>query len=345
MSTLERVRLGVIGCGDHSITSLQPCIPLIPAFDYIASCDLNPDRAALGSRFGAKRHYSDFSRMPAAEELDAVIVVGPAPMHFEAGLACAAAGVHLFVEKPVAPTVAQARQVADVIRAKGTIGMTGTMWRHAPAIRTQKRVIEAPEFGHAVLFQGAHIAPGTHASGPGGAGGGSALWRFMLDQGSHVADCLRFLMGRVQSVASAVSSSAQREHGVFLSALLTFTGGATGTLLLASHATVMSPILTIFGDAGTAVTVRNLTSLRIFPLTDDLSGGYPRVQTSRIWEHGANYRGISRPGYLEELEAFAKALTGEEPPSPSLDDGWRALELCQAIIDAADGPIHLNQAP
>ncbi len=345
MGNLSALRLAVIGCGEHSVTSLQPCIPLIPALDYVASCDLDPARAALGLRFGARNSYTDYRRMLAEEELDAAIVVGPATMHYEVGLACLEAGLHLFLEKPSAPTIQQARQLAEAARARGKFGMVGTMWRHAPAVRTQKRLSEESWFGRSVLFQGAHIAPGYHVAGPGGERAESIPWRFMLDQGSHMADCLRYLMGPVRTVAAVAPTGGYRENGVYLSALLGFASGATGTLTFASHAAVMSPSLTVLGDGGCAVTVSNLSALRVYPLPDDLSGGQHRAQTARSWEHGANYRGISRPGYLEELEQFASSILAGEQPAATLEDGWRALELCRALLESAgEGcTIELNQ--
>ncbi len=345
MGNSSTLRLAVIGSGEHSVTSLQPCIPLIPAFDYVACCDLDPARAALGLRFGAQRSYTDFRRMLAEEKLDAAIVVGPATMHYEVGVACLEAGLHLFMEKPSAPSVQQARQVAEVARDRGKFGMVGTMWRHAPAVRTQKRLSEGSQFGRAVLFAGVHIAPGYHVTGPGGKGAESIPWRFMLDQGSHMADCLRYLMGPVRTVIAIAPTGEYRENGIYLSALLSFANGTTGTLTFASHAAVMSPNLTVLGDGGCAVTVSTLSSLRVYPLPDDLSGGGHRAQTARSWEHGANYRGISRPGYLEELEHFAASLLSGEQPTPTLEDGWRALELCQALLDSAEKgrTIELNQ--
>ncbi|HYM69741.1 MAG TPA: Gfo/Idh/MocA family oxidoreductase [bacterium] len=336
-SVQQPVRLAVIGCGVHSVTSLQPCIPLIPAFEYVAACDRHPERAALGLRFGARRWYQDVARMFADEAIDAAIVAGPAAMNYEMGLACAEAGVHLFVEKPMAPTVNAARQLADAVRARGRVGMVGTMWRHAPAIGVQKKLVESPAFGRAVAFHGTHLAPGEFATGPGGRGGGSLGWRFMLDQGCHMADCTRFLMGPVRCVTAATSTTSTRRDQFGLSALLVFAGGATGTLLFASHASVMSPSVTVVGEAGQAVTVRHLVSLERHPLPDDLGDPALRARVTQTWAHGANYRGVSRPGHLEALEHFARAINTGAAPAPSLDDGWRALRLCQAMLESAEG--------
>jgi predicted dehydrogenase len=167
----------------------------------------------------------------------------------------------------------------------------------------------------------------------------------MLDQGCHLCDCTRFLMGPVRTVTAAASVNSAHQDHVHLSALLTFATGATGTLIFASHAVVMSPTLTVIGAAGKAVIVRNLTSLRIYPVQDDLGEANARAQVGRTWEHGANYRGISRPGYLEELESFALAISTGVPADPSLDDGWRALEVCRAILESAEHrrPVDLDQ--
>jgi predicted dehydrogenase len=327
------------------VTSLQPCIPLIPAFEYVAACDLDAGRAARALRFGARRWYQDVRKMLREEALDAVIVVGPGPMNHDVGLACAEAGLHVFVEKPPAPTVEGARELAEAVRVRGTVGMTGTMWRHAPAVRMQRRVMEGSAFGAAVALQGLHIAPGYHVGGPGGAGATSVAWRFMLDQGCHMADCVQYLMGPARSVAAARSAATGCEDRVAIAALVTFETGTVGTIVFASHAQVMSPTVTVIGAAGLAATVRNLTALQVYPLPDEPGTAPLRAQVGRTWEHGANYRGISRPGYLEELEHFACAITAGVPAEPSLDDGWRALALCDAILASADGgaPVALGE--
>ncbi len=333
----RRVRLAVIGCGPHSLTCLQPCIALIPTFDYVAVYDRHAERAALGLRFGAKRCYQNVAELFAGEEIDAAVVAGPPAMNYEMGLACAEAGVHVFVEKPPAATVAAARALADAVRVRGLVGMVGTMWRHAPAIGVQKRLIGDDTFGRAVAFHGTHLTHGDFVTGPGGRGGGSLAWRFMLDQGCHMADCTRFLMGPVRSVTAGASTASTRRDQFSLSALLAFVGGATGTLLLASHAAVMSPSVTVVGEMGEAVTVRQLTALERYPLTDDLADPALRARVTQTWAHGTTYRGVGRPGHLEALEHFARAIVTGTPAAPSLDDGWRALRLCEAMLESAEG--------
>jgi predicted dehydrogenase len=198
-------------------------------------------------------------------------------------------------------------------------------------------IAESPAFGRAVAFHGTHLAPGEFVTGPGGRGGGSLGWRFMLDQGCHMADCARFLMGPVRSVTAAASTASARGDQFGLSALLAFDGGATGTLLFASHASVMSPSVTVVGGAGQAVTVHHLVSLERYPLPDDLGDPALRARVTQTWAHGANYRGVSRPGHLEALEHFARAIGMGAAPAPSLDDGWRAMRLCEAMLESAEG--------
>jgi len=99
----------------------------------------------------------------------------------------------------------------------------------------------------------------------------------------------------------------------------------------------MSPSVTVVGEAGQAVMVHHLVSLERSPLPDELGDPARRARVAHIWAHGANYRGVSRPGHLEALEHFARAVSSGTPPTPSLDDGWRALRLCEAMLESAEG--------
>ena len=73
---MSQIRIAFIGCGGMS-SQLQRCIPMIPEFNFIATCDLVEERAQSNARkFGALRHYTNYDEMLSNEELNAVAVVG-----------------------------------------------------------------------------------------------------------------------------------------------------------------------------------------------------------------------------------------------------------------------------
>ncbi|MCZ6675632.1 MAG: hypothetical protein O7E52_00080, partial [Candidatus Poribacteria bacterium] len=63
------------------------------------------------------------------------------------------------------------------------------------------------------------------------------------------------------------------------------------------------------------------------------SGGYRDFPTLE-WNQGTHYRGYGRPGYLEELEHFARSIIAGKQPRASLADACEVMEICQAIVDS-----------
>ena len=80
--------------------------------EILGVCDLNEARAkAAAEEFGAKHVFTDYAKMFAVDELDAVSVCTPNALHAEVALAAIAAGKHVLCEKPMADTLAHAQEI------------------------------------------------------------------------------------------------------------------------------------------------------------------------------------------------------------------------------------------
>ena len=77
-----------------------------------------------------------------------------------------------------------------------------------------------------------------------------------------------------------------------------------------------------------------LSELAIQP-TRSLGQNFLHDQNLAEWRQGWSYAGHLRPGYMEELVAFARAIRDGFPASASLDDGAAALRVCVAILESA----------
>ena len=98
------------------------------------------------------------------------LVCGPPQLHLEAGLEAAARGIHLFVEKPSAPTTPEAEALADAVRAAGRVGMVGPVLAPREAFQRAARIAADPAFGSPLLFSGLYLSPG-HGSACGAPSG------------------------------------------------------------------------------------------------------------------------------------------------------------------------------
>ena len=126
---MDKIRVAFIGCGSMS-SILQQCIPHIPEFEFIATCDLVEEKAKANARkFGALRHYTDYNEMFKNEDLNAVAVVGRPEdkLHRDIGIECLKHGYHIYTEKPPATTSESAKMLVDASAEAGKTGMVGTM--------------------------------------------------------------------------------------------------------------------------------------------------------------------------------------------------------------------------
>ncbi len=126
------VRLGVIGCGLIAQARHMQFFRELNGLSLEAVCDISPGTAeAVGDRFGVKKRYYQHQELLADPDIDAVAVFtyDHAPVVLDA----IAAGKHVFVEKPLAFTPAEARQIQEAADKAGVLVMVGYMKVYDPA--------------------------------------------------------------------------------------------------------------------------------------------------------------------------------------------------------------------
>lgn len=327
---MNQIKLAFIGCGSHSSACLQPNIAHIPQIEFVATCDLDEEKArSCARRFGALAAYADYREMLAKENLDAVGICGPAQMHTEVGIACLDAGLHVFLEKPHAVSVQESARVCQAAERNGKLGMVATMWRHAKAYTIAKDLMGDDDFGHPILFEGYYLTPGPRQPLW---GLDSLRWSHLLGQTVHPVDCMRFLMGDVTEVYAKIH---ERSDGVLSYAPhFQFTSGAVGTLCVTSGAAAIDMQTLVAGDKGMAVEVTNMIHVRCVRSPAWVGQGGYRDYPTHEWDAGSYYLGHARHGYIEELTHFADSILKNEQPHASLVDAHEGLRICRAIIDS-----------
>src|SRR3990170_1984520 len=145
-------RVALIGCGligrfhSRSIAGLIK-MGLVDA-RYVAVCDRIEERAQEFARLArAERWSADPDELTASPDVNTVYVCTPTAEHRELVLKAAAAGKHVFCEKPLAPTLAGAREMYDAVRAAGVRHQVGLILRHSPIETVLKQLTSDPELG------------------------------------------------------------------------------------------------------------------------------------------------------------------------------------------------------
>ena len=121
----EKVRVGVLGCGTISLTGVLPhltCDDAREEVEIIAVSDVVAERAVgTAERFGIPHAYTDASELLARTDIDLVLVLTPIPFHYELTLQALKAGKHVYVQKTMATTYDQAREMLEAASAGGLI--------------------------------------------------------------------------------------------------------------------------------------------------------------------------------------------------------------------------------
>ncbi len=200
----------LVGAGDIAGKRVLPALAAAPGSRVAAICDLNAERAAaLAAPHGAAV-FTDYARALAEAEADAVYVATPVFLHAPQALAALAAGKHVLVEKPMALTHSEARQVVAAAARAGRARCGVAYFRRCSAKYAMARAMLARgEFGQVVLarltffswFNPDPADPKYWRVIPAKSGGGP-----LADMGAHMFDLLIGLLGLPERVFARVAT-------------------------------------------------------------------------------------------------------------------------------------------
>lgn len=113
-----------------------------------AVCDSDPGRLAhLGRRHAHATAFGDFAEMLRNAEIDAVVVATPVGTHFTLAMAALLSGKHVLVEKPMATTAEECRELISVAERKGLTLMVGHTYLYSEAVRKALEIIGSGDIG------------------------------------------------------------------------------------------------------------------------------------------------------------------------------------------------------
>jgi predicted dehydrogenase len=172
----------------------------------VAVADADPARAEAGvPRYGFARAVADWRELVEDPEIAAVSVAAPNFLHAEIGAAMARAGKHVWIEKPVGLTLADAQAVAAAVDAAGVQSTVGFNYRNVPAVAHARALIEEGRIG--AVTHGRFRLFSDYAAHP----AGGLSWRFERERGgngvlgdlaSHGVDLIRFLVGEPDALVA-----------------------------------------------------------------------------------------------------------------------------------------------
>jgi len=336
---VEGVKLGLIGLGligmPHAKTLQQ-----VEECDLVAVADVDEKHKETATKLGVK-YYRDYEEMIGKESLQGVIIATPNHLHVPMGVACAERGLHLFVEKPIAPSLSEADRLIAAAHEYGVRILVGHQRRFNARVEAAHELVRGGGLGGLVGITAtwALLKPPEYFEGPFAwrreKGGGPILINLI-----HEIDNLRYICGEIAEVF-AVTSNRVRNFSVEDTAAVTFRfeNGAVGTAFvsdcvpsLSAYEATTGENPLIYHDYGNCYYFYGTEASLLFPQMKRLfysdrarlGWHYP------ITEQGQKVLQAEDP-YVKEFKHFARVIRGEETPRISGEDGRRTLEVALAV--------------
>ncbi|GAB0118030.1 Gfo/Idh/MocA family protein [Acidisoma sp. 7E03] len=198
MTTEPKRRMALIGCGFFAQNHLHAWSS-IPEVEIVAVCDRDVEKAeAARQRFSAGRAYTDAAEMFAAERLDFVDIATTMQTHRALVDLAAAHGVHVIVQKPLAPSLEDCRAIVETCDGAGLRLMVHENFRFQSPILAARQVLAEGRIGRP------HFLQASFRSGYDVFSGQPYLAtekRFILiDLGIHIFDVCRSIMGEAETL-------------------------------------------------------------------------------------------------------------------------------------------------
>jgi myo-inositol 2-dehydrogenase / D-chiro-inositol 1-dehydrogenase len=305
------IRLGLIGCGEHS--EIGHAVPLArykaehpQDVDLAAVCDVKRDRAELFCRkYGFQNIYSDIDEMLAPRDLDVCIAVLPVEKISEIGIKLLGLGIPCALEKPLGASLSEVIKVRDAARTTGTSNMVSVNRRFMPLLN---RGIEwCRESGNlryvrATMTRHSRTEP-----------------EFLWTTAVHAVDVLRHIAGEIEKAEIRSLRTAPSSPQWFGIDVL-FEKGVVGRVDILPSVGVLEETYELFGDDFRAA----------------ITAPFGRERGLRCYEGNRVVmqlvdEGIPEDvlhGFYDESSALIHALTHKTPLGPSVEDVFPSIELC-----------------
>ena len=317
------INLGIIGLGGIARGLHIPQIRKTGKFFIKAAADVYEEHPFVKD-LGIPDYYSDYKKMLADPEIDAVLVLSPHDVHEEHCVAVLEAGKHLFVEKPISRNLKEASAILEAQKKSGKIGMVGFRQRFDNEHAYFKSLIDAGKFGKLYSARVDHYqyfgAPDTSWwCDPERVGGGA-----VIGSGVHRLDLLRWFFGEPKSVYARASYLPERmKFEACVHSVIEFESGLVANFSInwSSHDFLYLEGLSITGSEGVAVTRPSINLTKV-GLSEN--------------PEGAGLKDVVPPECQKMYDHFAECIEQNKQPSCSLDEGYKSLRLVRAIYKSME---------
>jgi len=373
MSNKKQLRIGLVGTGfmgrTHSngynrVGNFFPDLQFQPVLKAV--CTRSEDKVkAFAQQWGYESVETDWKKMVARKDIDAIDICTPNDSHAEIAIAAAAAGKMILCEKPLSRTLAEGQRMVDAIKKANVANTVWYNYRRLPAVTLAKQIVASGKLGRIFHYRANFLQDWTiSADLP---QGGTGLWRLDSDVAgsgvtgdllAHCIDTAMWLNGGIKDVSAMTETFIKdRVHqltgkvqkvGIDDACLFHchFENGSLGLFESTRYARGHKALYT-FEINGEHASIRwdlhDLNRLEYFDHKDDsivrgwrsihvTDGDQPYMDKWWVPGLGIGYE----HSFVHHVADFLKSLETGKPCSPTFQDALETQKVCEAVINSAN---------
>jgi predicted dehydrogenase len=327
-----------------------------------AACGRNRARTEeFAARWGYESVETDWKKLVARKDIDAVDICVPNDLHMEIAIAAAKAGKMVLTEKPLARTTAEGRKMVAAVEKAGVPNMVWYNYRRVPAVMLIKQVVESGRLGKIFHYRANFLQDWTIS--PDVPQGGQGTWRLDVEAAgsgvtgdllAHCIDTAMWINGNIGSLSAMTETFVKKRKDATTgkvkdvgiddaaAVMARFTNGSLGLFESTRYARGHKALYTLeingergslswnlhdlnyvqFFDHSTAGTLRGWTSILV---TD---GEHPYL--GRWWVPGLSI-GYEH-SFVHQVADFLEGLASGKPAAPTFREALGTTMVCDAII-------------
>ena len=311
------VRIGLIGCGEHS--EIGHAVPLARysaehpgTVALVAACDLRRERAELFfQKYGFESAYSDLGEMLQKEKLDVCIAVVPVESIPPVGIRLLQAQVPCVVEKPLGPSIAEVEKLRNSARATGTVNMVSVNRRFMPLLNRGiewMRNAGTLRYVRATMLRHERTEP-----------------EFLGFTAIHAVDTVRFIAGDFSFCnIRAVTQVVPRWYAIDIQ----FESGALGRIDVLPTSGMVEETYELIGDGFRCVVTSPFGPQRLLRcyqqnrlVHEEIADGDPEDVIF---------------GFYGEAVELVEAFRQDRRPKPTIEDIFPSVQVCFELVERVE---------
>jgi predicted dehydrogenase len=353
------LRVGIVGLAGIGQSHLWACgqgggRSIETGATLAAVCDVDGTTLARAVESHEVPGFDDIEKLLASGSCDAVVIATPPWMHEAQVMAALEAGLHVYCEKPLSPTIGHCRRLATAARDAGRVLAVGFQHRFQKSHQAALRMVSDGTLGpiYRIALTGTNwFRPTSYfTASPWRARWATAGGGVVMSQAIHQVDFLISLVGlpaRVDARAyRALHPEVEVEDDVM--ALLEYDDGTRGTLVVSNVDPAGVDRLEVHGNLGSLIaegfSLRQAT-LAVPISTASATDPNPFATVDVSWRDVEvdRHRMEHFKLYIDSLRDFATAATSGGPPTNSAEEASKSIELINAIYlsSVAGRPVEL----